>query len=1102
MSAPASLAKLSDDDRRQVEAWLMEFQQRWDEKRLGAQVRKLPPAGSALRLPALTELVKIDLERQWLKGRRVKLESYMKALPELGTSATVSPELIQAEMAARRKARATADPEDFGRRFPGRADALASLDQAEAETLAPAQAGRSSRDVTAATEADVSPAAPAAMPEQFGRYRILKQLGKGGMGAVYLAHDTQLDRKVALKVPHFAASEGPEVLERFAREARAAATLSHPNICPVYDVGEWQGTRYVTMAYIEGKPLSDLLRSGKPLPQQSVAALVKKLAQAMHDAHQHGIVHRDLKPSNVMVSKKHEPVIMDFGLARRAQEDVRLTKSGSILGTPAYMSPEQVGGDPQAVGPPSDVYSLGVILYELLTGRLPFQGPVTAVLGQILTQEPPPPRSLRADLDPALEAICQKAMAKKVPDRYGSMRELAAALNRYVKGDAAAPRAVPGKAEALPAAAVAAAGVAVTPPTEEGLATQLLARLADRLDTDAQTIRESQQLAARQHRGSRWPLAVGTLGLLVAIAVVAYIAITLINKPQGPAATVNVKTEVAVQLALPKELTDKLVVLFVLDGKEVPRETLEKPVKLEPGDHVLKIRRADGTEEIMRFPVGQKDDGQTVTVPPPKEEPGDVRRSLLVVQLALGEVLNDPTVTFFFLDGGAIARQKLAGTVHLAPGPHVLRIQRRDGPDERRAFVVKATDGGKTLQVPPPKGEPGVPVGHPAFVLAKVDGPPLDEWLPLFNGKDLTGWSIYPEGTVGWDVQDGAMVGSGPVSTLFSRHGWYRNFHVRIEAMINDGGRSALGFRAKYGPGTPAGAGWRAFINSTSADSRSARTGALELHRGNSSSLVQRQDKPPVPPDTWFTYEAIARGHQIVVKVDGKETANYLDTDKTLSKGFFLLEHPDKATVFKVRKFEVKELPPLRPFVPPGPTPGWTQLFNRTDLTGWKGFPKETTGWDVKDGILIGSGPQSRLFSERGDYENFHLRLEAKINHAGLSGLLFRGKYGPGGPVGYLANINSTGNDSYRTGSLYIYRSNSSGGIERLTDTLVKPDVWFTQEVIAKGRQLIVKINGEETVNTIDQALTYERGHLVLERFDRDTVVMFRIIEMKELPAK
>jgi serine/threonine protein kinase len=267
------------------------------------------------------------------------------------------------------------------------------------------------------------------LPEQFGRYRIIRELGGGGMGRVYLAHDSQLDRRVALKVPRFSPDDGPELIERFYREARSMATLDHPNLCRVHDVAEINGIHFLTMAYIEGQPLSELATSQEFFTCDEAVRIVVKLALALHEAHQADVIHRDLKLSNVMIDRRGEPIIVDFGLARRAGHgESDLTSTGAILGTPAYMSPEQVKGDLHSIGPGTDIYSLGVMLYRLLTGSVPFEGEPVAILSGILLDPPKPPSTLRPDIDPALEAICLKAIAKDAGQRYSSMLEFAQAL--------------------------------------------------------------------------------------------------------------------------------------------------------------------------------------------------------------------------------------------------------------------------------------------------------------------------------------------------------------------------------------------------------------------------------------------------------------------------------------------------------------------------------------------------------------------------------------------------------------------------------------------------------------------------------------------------
>jgi uncharacterized protein (TIGR03067 family) len=376
------------------------------------------------------------------------------------------------------------------------------------------------------------------------------------------------------------------------------------------------------------------------------------------------------------------------------------------------------------------------------------------------------------------------------------------------------------------------------------------------------------------------------------------------------------------------------------------------------------------------------------------------------------------------------------------------------------------------------------------------------EWVALFNGKNLDGWTIYPEGTTGWEVKDGVLVSSGPVSQLFSTRSDYKNFHFRVEAMINDGGRSAQGFRAKFGPGTPE--GYKVAINSTSQELSGLRTGSLYFLRISTNYPLESFRDTLVRPDTWFTQEVIAEGNRFRVLIDGKEIVDCLDKDKTYTRGFFAFERPDRNTILKVRKIEVKELPPLRPVVQAGAEKGWTPLFNGKDLSGWKSHPMGTTGWGVKDGVLVSSGPVSQLFSTRGDYENFHFRVEARINHGGLSGQGFRAKFGPGTPEGYKAAINSTSREltGLRTGSLYFLRISTNYPLESFRDILVKPDTWFTQEIIAEGNHITVKLDGEALVDLIDKDNSYRKGHLTLERADRDTVVQFRKIEIKELPLK
>ena len=268
------------------------------------------------------------------------------------------------------------------------------------------------------------------IPEQFGRYRIEKELGRGGMGAVFLAFDGQLGRKVALKIPFFREDDEAEAVERFYREARAMAIVQHANLCPVFDVGKFDRWHFLTMAFIDGEPLSKVLKEASFLSVIQAATLMKTIAMAVQKAHDSGIVHRDLKPSNIMLTKDGEPVIMDFGLARRKTTgEANLTQTGAVFGSPAYMAPEQVEANHDEIGPGTDVYAMGVILYQLVTGHRPFQGSVMSIFGQIVSKLPDPPSKWRPDLPPELDSICLKALAKTPSQRHASAAMFAEELS-------------------------------------------------------------------------------------------------------------------------------------------------------------------------------------------------------------------------------------------------------------------------------------------------------------------------------------------------------------------------------------------------------------------------------------------------------------------------------------------------------------------------------------------------------------------------------------------------------------------------------------------------------------------------------------------------
>ena len=279
---------------------------------------------------------------------------------------------------------------------------------------------------------------------QFGDYELLEEIARGGMGIVYKARQVSLDRIVAVKLLLLGQYASEEFIHRFRIEASAAASLQHPNIVAIHEVGVHQGQHYFAMDFVDGPDLAHLVRE-QPLPAKRAAGYVKTIAEAIHFAHTRRILHRDIKPSNVLIDSNDQPRVTDFGLAKNLANDSDLTQTGKVLGSPSFMPPEQALGERGKMGPASDVYSLGAILYHALTGRPPFVGETLhATLQQVESKEPVAPRLLVPGVPADLETICLKCLEKEPAKRFPSARELADELNRFLRDEPIYSRPVSG----------------------------------------------------------------------------------------------------------------------------------------------------------------------------------------------------------------------------------------------------------------------------------------------------------------------------------------------------------------------------------------------------------------------------------------------------------------------------------------------------------------------------------------------------------------------------------------------------------------------------------------------------------------------------------
>lgn len=931
------------------------------------------------------------------------------------------------------------------------------------------------------------------LPADFGRYRVIKPLGQGAMGVVYLAEDTQLHRKVALKTSSFDDDQSGELLERFYREARSAANLRHPNICPVYDVGEIQGRHYISMAFIEGRTLATYVNASGSLHERQVLVLVRKLALALQDAHQQEIVHRDLKPANIMVDLKGEPIIMDFGLARvgYSEEESRLTQVGMIVGSPAYMSPEQVSGRPELLTGAADQYSLGVILFELLAGQPPFRGSVTAVVGQILTQPPPRLSSLRSDVSPAVEALCLKMLAKSPSDRFASMKQVADEIAALLRGSSAEKGVTAAEKHGSPATSI--------PKT---------------------SLHEALVEEARQRLKQRdYPKAIEML--------------QQIPEAERPA-------EAAKLLAQALKLMDE--VNFVLqemeaalqsgDGAKLAKRAQEL-VKLKP-DHprarqVRELIKKHGPERALQF-LAESSAATPTPAPPRRLLIGGLAAGLAVLLAIVWFQFGDSRVKVEILAEGYEVKFNEAeititdgtGETKVKPGDHTLHIK-----------SLKPGDGGTVEEFDTDKltlkkgGQAVLTVTREnAEVVAKLDGQviPRRSLMTSSTGPSVPDQPQIPSGETlateekgyVYQTSDELVENSNGVKAGDGR-GW-----KVINGQWNLPDSSENVFADPYFNFNAGNTSWGAIeqlidvsqfsdaIDNANVEFRlSWKLGCFDNDEGAMTLTALSSDKKELATlydSGWLNQQPWTNWKLFVASVAPAKGVRFLRLKASSQRSRRPGNQQCSAYFREMSLRAIVKQPFSAPQVSDdGP---WISLFNGKDLTGWKTHPSQPGGWAVENGLLVGrSWDTNHLFSESNDFENFHLRAELKTEHQSNGGIYIRcpfsvdrsGKF----PSGHEAQILHSHATGPWTGSL---KTPGVPVIEQLPHErpVLAGGEWFTIDVIAVGNVFTIKVNGKTTTNIRDGSNLYNKGHIALQAMvdagvTTPTIIHFKKIEVKRL---
>jgi tetratricopeptide (TPR) repeat protein/tRNA A-37 threonylcarbamoyl transferase component Bud32 len=678
-----------------------------------------------------------------------------------------------------------------------------------------------------------TPAAPpAGVPPELAshpKFRIVRELGKGGMGVIYLAEHRVLDKPVALKVINPTLLDNPDTLARFHVEARAAAKLDHQNIARAYDADRAGDLHFLVLEFVEGVSLAHLVEKKGPLSVTAACHCVSQVAMALQHAYEQGMVHRDIKPHNLMLTPRGQVKVLDFGLARlrsERQASARLTQLDSFMGTPEYVSPEQAE-DARKADTRSDIYSLGCTLYALLTGQPPFaEGTATQIVLAHIEKDPVPVHEVRPDVPAEVSAVVARMLAKDPKQRYQQPVEVVRALAPFIKAEG---RPAAAGAAALPPARAASTGTVVGSDTNKGEKVgQEASRRPAKGTAAAHALRKSVDREQEAVGPAQWwkrpgVLAIAAVGTLVLLAGI-------------------------------------IVAVTTSDGSTLVVEVNEpNPEILVNGEKITVTWKGGG----MRAEISRVSDRAEVTV----------RKDGFEV------IGRKPEVK----DGKRVLR------VTLVPKPPLL------GP-------------GKKAEKPPPPGDGSV---------------------SLFNGKDLQGWKVFPQGVGNWTVKDGILTCSGGFSILYSEGDDYENFHLFVEAKINQGGNSGLFFWSACAPG-PNGCEAEIILSP-----ELPKTGTLYETSPKGFRTLEVVNRNLIAPNEWFTQEVIALGDQVRILVNGKEVVNK-DLGESRPYGrHFGLQHYSQQTQVEFRQIKVEKLPA------PKPRSAAKEHFSRGEALAYNGRHKE-----------------------------------------------------------------------------------------------------------------------------------------------------------------